>query len=120
MCPWSYYQPSIPTLMLLTRDDFTDMVMRQAQALVQVLQQSSTKSMSPAELATNLKQLGGILTQLLEYYREKLPEWTSLDQLPKVWLLSTLVVSSSGVVLIHIVTQTLFSISGPSSCSVFC
>lgn len=77
-------------------DDVMDMVVRQAQALVQVLQQSSTKSMSSAELATNLKQLGGILTQLLEFHRAKLPEWTSLDQLPKVWLLSSLVVSSTG------------------------
>lgn len=80
----------------MTGDDVMDMVVRQAQALVQVLQQSSTKSMSSAELATNLKQLGGILTQLLEFHRANLPEWTSLDQLPKVWLLSSLVVSSTG------------------------
>ncbi|KAG0605000.1 hypothetical protein M758_9G024800 [Ceratodon purpureus] len=55
----------------------------QAEALVQALQQSSTKSTSTAEFAPNLKQLGGILTQLLELHRAHLAEWTSLDQLPK-------------------------------------
>ncbi|XP_024387248.1 uncharacterized protein [Physcomitrium patens] len=55
----------------------------QAELLMQVLQQSATKSMSPAELASNLKQLGGVLTHLLEIHREKLPEWASADQLPK-------------------------------------
>lgn len=73
--------------MLVTGDDVTDTVVMQAEALVQVLQQSSTKSTSPAEFASNLKQLGGILTHLLELHRAHLPEWTSLDQLPKVWIL---------------------------------
>jgi hypothetical protein len=59
------------------------MVVRQAQALVQVLQQSIANNMAPAEIAANLKLLGGILTQLLEFHRDRLPEWTSLDQLPK-------------------------------------
>lgn len=75
--------------MLVIWDDVTDSVGMQAEALVQVLQQSSTKSAPPAELATNLKQLGGILSHLLELHRAHLPEWTSLDQLPKVSILDS-------------------------------
>lgn len=87
--------PFISTLMPVTGNHVIFMVVRQAQALVQVLQQSIATNMAPAEIAANLKQLGGILTQLLEFHRDRLPEWTSLDQLPKVWLPSTSVAPST-------------------------
>lgn len=70
--------------MLIRKNYGIDIIGMQAELLMQVLQQSATKSMSPAELASNLKQLGGVLTHLLEIHREKLPEWASADQLPKV------------------------------------
>jgi hypothetical protein len=56
----------------------------QAEIAVQMLRQAAQLNKPPAEIAAFAKQLGGILSQLVDLHRLKFSGWTSADQLSKV------------------------------------